>query len=473
VVPSAVKNKGANDTEWQSDFRFFNPCGEDLDVRIEYQPEGVNNTGVELLSRSFQMSADESRVFADIVDAIPALGAEERTGSVRIESESDSGCKVLSVSRTYNETPFGTLGLFVPALPVKAATGDLLEITGLIHNASYRSNVRLVNFGDEDVWVRLKPIHRNGDVINDGRSALVPGHSTRQVNNVASWTGIDGNLAPFTIRIETGGADVEATATIVDNISGDSVLYQSSFLDENVIWVVGAAHNFGVNDSQWRTDLWLFNPTDDWLGGQLEYVVGDSPGDQFGFQWPTMVTLGSRQYLDVVGTLMGGQESAGYMILTGEDGDPAPQIAARTYNLDLTGGTYGLNLRVFGSDDLLAPGETGYIAGISSSATKEDGFRTNLGLLNTDQDGWTGVAVTLYRLDGSVLATKQLNIAPGVLRQFDVFKFLGVAGETMKASIKVEVLSGGGVAAYATEVDNRTQDSIFIPAQKVFMGAAR
>jgi len=45
VVPSAVKNEGANNTAWQSDFRFFNPCGEDLDVRIEYQPEGVNNTG--------------------------------------------------------------------------------------------------------------------------------------------------------------------------------------------------------------------------------------------------------------------------------------------------------------------------------------------------------------------------------------------------------------------------------------------
>jgi len=81
------------------------------------------------------------------------------------------------------------------------------------------------------------------------------------------------------------------------------------------------------------------------------------------------------------------------------------------------------------------------------------------------------VAITLYRLDGSVLATKQLDIAPGVLRQFDIFKFLDLPGETMKASIKVEVLSGGAVAAYAAEIDNRTQDSIFIPAQKIIIGA--
>ena len=32
-----------------------------------------------------------------------------------IDTVSESGCKVLSVSRTFNDTPDGTLGLFVPA----------------------------------------------------------------------------------------------------------------------------------------------------------------------------------------------------------------------------------------------------------------------------------------------------------------------------------------------------------------------
>ena len=62
---------------------------------------------------------NETRIFADIVEAIPGLAGEELSGSVRIESSSDSGCKVLSVSRTFNDTPEGSLGLFVPALPVE------------------------------------------------------------------------------------------------------------------------------------------------------------------------------------------------------------------------------------------------------------------------------------------------------------------------------------------------------------------
>jgi hypothetical protein len=149
-------------------------------------------------------------------------------------------------------------------------------------------------------------------------------------------------------------------------------------------------------------------------------------------------------------------------------------VAARTYNLDLAGGTYGLNLRSFTEDDLLYPGDTGYIVGVSNSADQDLGFRTNLGLLNTDRDRWTGVRLTLLDVSGAAVGEPQeLMIAPGVLRQFDLAKFFGVEDVTGSASLRIEVTEGGGVAAYATEIDNRTQDAIFIPAQRRFMGAAR
>ncbi len=61
----------------------------------------------------------------------------------------------------------------------------------------------------------------------------------------------------------------------------------------------------------------------------------------------------------------------------------------------------------------------------------------------------------------------------GVLRQFDLAKKFGVGDITGTASVKIEVTEGGGVAAYATEIDNRTQDSIYIPAQPAFYGLAR
>jgi len=473
VVGAAVSLAGMN-AQWETDFRFYNPCGEPLDVRIEYEPEGTNNTDQQLVFREFELAANETRLFADIVEAIPGLEGEELSGSVRIESTSESGCKVLSVSRTFNDTPLGSFGLFVPALPVKQNDSDLLDLTGLVHSADYRTNVRLVNYGDADVWVPLTLFDHNGSQIGETRSTMVRGHSTKQVNEVAVWLGVEGNIEPFSVRADVTDAEVQAFATVVDNITGDSVLFLSNFHDENKIWVVGVANLEGVNSSQWRSDLWLYNPSEDWLAGEVEFVVGDSPGDVYGFELPTLGAHHIKQYLDFVGEQLGLGETRGYVVLTGQDGGPAPQVAARTYNLDMAGGTYGLNLRAFGSDDLLFPGETGYVVGISNSADQNIGFRTNLGLLNTDRDVWTGVRLTLIDITGNQVGEPlEMMIAPGVLRQFDVAKKFGVSGVTGTASIRIEVTEGGGVAPYATEIDNRTQDSIYIPAQRKFMGIAR
>jgi PKD repeat protein len=474
VVGAAVSLAGANDTHWESDFRFHNPCGEDLDVRIEYQPENTNNAGAELEFRVFQLFLGETRVFDHITDAIPGLGGDEISGSVRIESTSDSGCKVLSVSRTFNDTPDGSLGLFVPALPIKRVGLEFLDLNGLIHNQDYRTNLRLVNYSDEEVWVPLTAYDKGGNQVGERRSTKVRAQSTKQINEIAEWLGVTENLAPFAVRAEIEGLDVQAFGTVVDNLTGDSVLYLSSFYDENKVWLVGVASLSGANDSQWRTDLWLYNPTGDWLPGEIEFVVGDNPSDAYGFAWPNLGTHRTKQYLDIVSNQLGLEETRGYIVLTGADGGPAPQVAARTYNLDPTGGTYGLNLRAFGSKDLLQPGETGYIAGISNSSDQGVGFRTNVGVLNTDRNGWTTVQVTMYNLDGSQAAEpNEITIAPGKLRQFDIFKKLGLNDTDMTGSLVVEAVSGGAVAVYATEIDNRTQDSIFIPAQRIFVGLAQ
>ena len=475
VVGAAVSSlTGANDTHWESDLRFHNPCSENLDVRIEYQPENTHNTGVELVFREFQMVANETRIFSHITEAIPGLSDDPLSGSVRIESTSDSGCKVLSVSRTFNDTPDGSLGLSVPALPVKRVGREFLNVTGLIHNQSYRTNLRLVNYSDEEVWVPLTAYDKSGGQVGEPRSVKVKGQSTKQLNAIAEWLGVTDDLAPFSVRAKVDGLDVEAFGTVVDNITGDSVLYLSSFHDENQIWLAGVASLSGVNDSQWRTDLWLYNPTEDWLPGEIEFVVGDDPGESYGFTWPTLAENRTKQYLDIVSNQLGLEGTRGYIVLTGEDGGPAPQVSARTFNLDSGGGTYGLNLRAFGGKDLLQPGEIGYITGISNSEDKTVGYRTNVGILNTNRDGWTTVRITMYDLDGSQVAEPyESQIAPGKLRQFDIFKALDLGNNTMTGSLKIEAVSGGAVAVYATEIDNRTQDSIFIPAQRMFMGIAR
>ncbi len=312
----------------------------------------------------------------------------------------------------------------------------------------------------------------HGDQVGEELFAQVLGHSTKQFNDIAIRLGVEDDLAAFSVRVGVGELDVQAFATVIDKLTGDSVLYLSSFHDANRIWLAGVASLTGVNDSQWRTDLWLHNPTGEWMaGGEVEFVVGDDPDNSYGFKWPLLGPYAVKRYLDIVSDELSLEETRGYIVLTGADGGPAPQVAARTYNLDPSGGTYGLNLQAFAPDDLLRPGETGYITGVSNSEDQSVGYRTNMGFLNTDRHGWTEVRITLYDINGVEAAEPYyLQIAPGQLRHFDVFKKLGVGGVTMAGSIRIEVTSGGGVAVYATEIDNRTQDSIFIPAQSKVVG---
>jgi formylglycine-generating enzyme required for sulfatase activity len=473
VIPAAASLAGAYDTQWESDFRFFNPCWYEVEVHIEFQPDNTDNVGATLVSRDLSISEKHTKVYFDIFDLLPDLGGGEVSGALRIQSSSTGGCSVIVVSRTFNDTPDGTLGLTVPAMTVGTPEETLLEFPGLIHNDGYRTNLRLVNFSDSTEWGRVTAIDENGHQVGDGRSAKVFGQSTKQVNGLAEWLGVGSDLAPFTARVEANGREIQAVATVVDNITGDSVLYTSLFADVDRLWLAGAASLSGVNESQWRTDLWLYNPTDGELAGDSEFYDGNDPDESYLFGWPTLEPNSTYSYLDLVSDELGLEETRGYVVLTG-DGGSAPQVAARTYNLDPVAGTYGLNLRAYRSEDLLYPGESGFIAGISNSPDVVDfdyGFRTNVGLLNTDPDSWTTVQLTMYDVGGSTAADiYETTIAPGKLRQFNVFDKLGLGNQEMHGSLRVDVIKGGAVAVYATEIDNRTQDSIFITAQRADFG---
>lgn len=473
VVGAAVKAAGANNTQWETDLRFFNPCGEPLDVTVTFEPEGSNNTEKALAVSSYPLRVNETRVFSNLEKLFPQFGDDEISGSLRVESQSASGCKVLTVSRTYNQTNGGTFGLFVPALPVKRPDQEHLDMAGLTRNADYRTNLRLVNYGDADVWVPIVAFDRLGNQISSPEYAKVFGHSAKQLNDVASWLGIEGDITSFAVRVGVAGLQVQAFATVVDNRTGDSALFMSSFTGAHRVWVAGLASTTGSNESSWRSDVWLFNPTEDWLLGEGQFVI-DGATNIHEFGWESLAVHRTKVFPDVVSDTFGLSETKGYLVLTGLDGYPAPQVAARTYNLSLDGGTFGLGLHTFSEDKLLEEGETAFIVGVSMSEDQATGFRTNLALLNADTERWLRVRLTLIGVAGEVVGEPtELDVKPEVLRQFDLAERFGLGGETGSYSLMIEVVEGGNLAAYATEIDNVTNDAIFIPAQRLFTGLPR
>jgi PKD repeat protein len=481
VVASAISSGGANGTRWESDFRFFNPCDETLDVSLVYQPDNQDNSAKQLSTYPFILGPGETMVFPNAREVVNADDGETINGSILIDSVSESGCKVLSVSRTFNDTPDGTLGLFVPTMPVTSVGVTSLNLTGLISNDEYRSNLRLVNHSDTESWVRITLYDKNGVALNDGKTVKVKAHSTKQINEVAPWAGVESSLSQFTVLAEvlTAGAVIDGFGTVTDNISGDSVRSSSSYLDEPIVWMPGAVYAPGRNDTFWQTDVWIHNPVadDSWLSSQATYVDGGNTSLEYLFSddWPAIESLGMRRRLDIAGGILdnlGVDSTAGYLIIEGLDGNSAPQIAARTFTSDESGGTFGLHLPTFGFDDLLAGGEIGYIVGVSNSADELSGYRTNLGLLAAGKT--VDVAVTFFYPDGTQASEPwTTTVWAGQLKQVNnVFRKFGLGSETVTGTFKIEVLSGSDLIVYATETDNKTGDSIFIPAQQKYVNPA-
>jgi hypothetical protein len=167
----------------------------------------------------------------------------------------------------------------------------------------------------------------------------------------------------------------------------------------------------------------------------------------------------------VVGFLLGDEvESKGYFVVEGLHGFDAPWVFARTYNQDGDAGSYGQNLKAFGESDLIHEGESAFVAGISNSADPLLGFRTNLGLLNTNEEAWARVIVVGYSASGTVAGQLEKYLAPGENLQFNLFNEMGLGAVSATGSIQVTATSGGPVAAFVSEIDNRTQDPVLLPA---------
>jgi hypothetical protein len=243
------------------------------------------------------------------------------------------------------------------------------------------------------------------------------------------------------------------------------VYFSPTVGEDTMLWLPGVAHLTGLNDSRWRTDVTFFNAFDVPDTSRLDYYPEDGEDDHFFLEFLGIEPGESFYFVDILDFMLGDVQSKGYFTLRSLDGNPVPRVAARTYNLDAAGGTFGQNLLAFGENDLIVEGGVAFIPGVANSASASAGFRTNLGVINTDPNSWLSLRVTVYGEDGAVAGQRESwSIEPGQSRQPNLFQLVGLTGVEMEGSVEIEVLSGGPAVIFVSEIDNRTQDPIFIPA---------
>ena len=139
---------------------------------------------------------------------------------------------------------------------------------------------------------------------------------------------------------------------------------------------------------------------------------------------------------------------------------------SRTYNLT-SDGTFGQFGGTVHGSQAFATGERALLMQLTHNASDNTGFRTNVGVVNLTAQTIV-VDFDLRSANGTSLGTLSESLEPFMFIQKDKI-FKRVTSQTVSDGYVVvtSATSGARFLAYATVIDNRTGDSIFIPATSV------
>ncbi len=217
-------------------------------------------------------------------------------------------------------------------------------------------------------------------------------------------------------------------------------------------WVAAVVHAPGLKESRWRTDVTILNTGAAAANVELKLYTGS------GVKSSTQTVAGATQVVlsDLWATLATG-DGAGPLEVAS---DQPLLVAARTYNSSDTG-TYGSPYQALTPSQGLKATDAAYLVGL-----REDGsFRTNIGLANAGTDQAV-VTVTLFDGSGVVVTQLQETIPPASYIQ-EVQPFYTTGGTVVvNGYARVNVVSGSGVMAFASVIDNQTNDPTSVYPQR-------
>jgi hypothetical protein len=220
TIPVIGHTSGAHNSQFRSDLYLLNSGTTPRTIRLEAKPWDVGGTAKQVL---FTLLPGEARV---IRDALPTLFGMEGVARLRFGSvDGTDGVRV--TSRTYNvDENGGTYGCLIPPLNnfQSAASGETLEILGIVGGGGFRTNLGLVeltpNFNGQNAEARITIVDDTGKTIDSFPIAIATASGT-QINDLFGARGIAQPKAAI-VYIEVTRGIIGAYATLTDNATNDS-----------------------------------------------------------------------------------------------------------------------------------------------------------------------------------------------------------------------------------------------------------
>jgi PKD repeat protein len=507
LVPGVAWVSG-QDAVWESDLRIFNPSlASPMTVKIGFLSGTAPITSLgDVKWQTVTIAKQATKTYLNVIWSLFKL-QQGNYGAVLIQADSSVPMPPVISGSTYTLSPGaagGTVGLSLSAtlLPNGAGVGvqtagNTADLIGLRDDSNHHSNFAIGNlFNDyveaevtfwgtdgtqlgQAVTIQLNPF----GVLQKTNALTAPVNSVGGVN--LGGAGYDKGANPIPayrarVRLVHGTA-ILPYASVIDDNSKDPVLVTGAAIPVSSYRVPGVVRAPGKNNTLWRSDLVIYNPSGSERSIWVQYSWVDGSDKFHTTTAPTSLTPGQViQSIDFVQSFLGlpsgdtnTYKNAFVDVYPADtNGDPI-LVTARTYN-SLPTGDVGLGVPGFSTADTAAGDGVNkrlILAGLRSDPS----FRSNVALFvayGSSATSSAGATLKVYDASGLLLAAAGIGLIPAKGSSFVQVSIDDIlasspkvpGADTSSLSVVVENLTGAPVSGYATIVDNSSGDGTLIPA---------
>jgi hypothetical protein len=466
IIPAVAHTAGIN-SHWRSDVRIYNPDTARARYDLFFTPSGVDGTQTGLQT-SIDVDSHATAALDDVLASTFAID-HDAAGALEIRPAGGASAPVVT-SRAYDVTANGTLGQYVPAIPVAqfARKGEIVSLQQVAQSAAYRTNFGVVEGSGSEAAMNVRIFDDPGSKLAEFPLTLAP-YEHIQINSMLAEHGIAIDDARIEVEVTSDSGTIAPYASVIDKISNDPLLVPPvvpAKIAANTYYIPGIA-DLDTPSNAWRTDLRIYN------GGLAQtYVVATFLPAEGIDRMTTGFAINPgevKAFNGVVSSLFGLHNTGGALrIFTSLPQTTSLVVTARTYDAK-GGGTRGQFIPGAGTlaGGIVAGPPVARLGGPPVEllhVEQSERYRTNFGFAETNGQPAT-VRIDVTVADGRH-ATATVDLAASEYRQYNgLLHEMGLDNAT-NARLEARVISGlGKVTTYASVIDNQTQDPTYIPAQ--------
>ncbi len=472
IIPAVANADGIN-SHFQSDVRVANTSAKLIKYQLTFIPSGDAGSSAGRQT-TFSIDPGQSVALDDVLKSWFGTGTSNAIGVLQIKPLTSTSSSIavpnigplsnlvsFASSRTFNVTPNGTFGQYIPAVPFAnfADKSTVLSLQQIAQSIKARSNLGLVEGSGNPVDLLIRVFGGNGQQLTQFTQHLNGGQHT-QLNSFLLERGITLEDGRVEVQVTSSTGKVTAYASVLDNETSDAVLVTPVPLTAqgNTKWVLPGVADIRSGFADWQSDVRVFN-----AGTTSTNVTASFYSQAGGDPRVQTITLGAgevRQLDKILPNLFGVSNDAGALHLSTAT---ASRIiaTARTYN-QTTKGTYGQFISAVTPQESVAVGTRPLqLLQVEESSR----MRSNIGFAEV-----TGkpvkLEVTVIPPDAKFAGVIEVDLGPNEYRQIgSLLASLGL-GDTYNARISVRAISGTGRATtYASVIDLATNDPMYVLPQ--------